>query len=88
MNHNTSKPNPHINERGSGDDQLESRTKFAQGEGDLWAATAKQRANRREFVKNMILLAFGTKKVLRCRPAMKRLVFILHVQKRFFRKPT
>lgn len=72
MNHNTRNPTHRINERGIGDDQLEHRTKFAQGEGGLWSATAKQRANRREFEKNMILLAFGTKKVLRCHPAMKK----------------
>lgn len=48
MNHNTLKPNPHINDYGIDDDQLEYRTEFTETESGLHVASAKQRQDRRE----------------------------------------
>lgn len=48
MNHSTLKPNPRINDYGIDDDQLEYRTDFAETEGGLCVASAKQRQDRRE----------------------------------------
>lgn len=48
MNHSTLKPNPHINDYGIDDDQLEYRTEFTMTEGGLCVASAKQRQDRRQ----------------------------------------
>ncbi len=50
MNHNILEPNPHINDYGIDDDQLEYRTDFAETDGGLCVASAKQREDRRECI--------------------------------------